>query len=286
MIVMVALGAGLGLGLWALLVWARPARPSLATVLHRLHTPEQLIETPVARRVRVFAAFGLPSTRVRGDLALTETAIDRHVQTQLLATGAGLVLPVLACVALALLDTGPGWEIAVLVGLFGAVAGFVVPDLALARRAQRLRAELDHAVAGYLSMARILLAAGAGVESALTDAATISDTTAFTRIRATLATARITRTNPWSALAQLGSDLGVPALREVGAVLSLAGTEGARVRESLTAKTASLRERQAADTEAAAAVATERMALPTVLLCAGFLLFLGYPALAVVLGGI
>ena len=66
--------------------------------------------------------------------------------------------------------------------------------------------------------------------------------------------------------------------------MQLAGQQGARVRASLAAKAASLRGHQLAAVEAAAHSASERMALPTVLMFVGFLLFIGYPAVAEILG--
>ena len=68
--------------------------------------------------------------------------------------------------------------------------------------------------------------------------------------------------------------------------VGLAGTEGARVRESLAAKAVSLRRHEAAEAETRAQEASERMSLPVAVLLFGFLVFLGYPALARVLSGI
>ena len=68
--------------------------------------------------------------------------------------------------------------------------------------------------------------------------------------------------------------------------LDLAGTEGAKVRASLAAKAASLRTHELAEAETADQAATERMSLPVVLLFAGFLLFLGFPAVEKVLTGL
>jgi len=78
----------------------------------------------------------------------------------------------------------------------------------------------------------------------------------------------------------------VAELTELAASLTLAGTEGAKVRASLAAKATSLRNRQLADAETTAQAATERMSLPLVLLFAGFLLLIGYPAVVHVLTGI
>jgi hypothetical protein len=99
-------------------------------------------------------------------------------------------------------------------------------------------------------------------------------------------TAKLTRTTPWSTLGQLGTELGVHQLSELAASVSLAGTEGARVRASLAAKAAALRTRELTDAEGDAQAATERMSLPVVVLFGGFLIFIGFPALASVLGGL
>src|SRR6185437_9587860 len=98
--------------------------------------------------------------------------------------------------------------------------------------------------------------------------------------------ARLTRRPPWETLGQLGTELGLPELGELAASITLAGTEGARVKSSLAAKAAALRTRQLADAEGAAQAATERMSLPLVLLFAGFILLIGYPAIVHVLLGL
>ena len=109
---------------------------------------------------------------------------------------------------------------------------------------------------------------------------------AFTQIRAALDTARLTRRPPWEALGQLGAEAGISELTELAGSLALAGTEGAKVRASLTAKAAAIRGRQLADAETTAQAATERMSLPLVLLFAGFLLLIGFPAVVHVLTGV
>ena len=86
-------------------------------------------------------------------------------------------------------------------------------------------------------------------------------------------------------LGRLGEELGIDELGELAASAALAGTEGAKVRSSLAAKAASLRSHQLAEAETDAQASTERMSLPVVLLFAGFLIFVGYPAVAHVLEG-
>jgi hypothetical protein len=71
----------------------------------------------------------------------------------------------------------------------------------------------------------------------------------------------------------------VRELDELQAAMTLAGG-GAQVRESLIAKAEAIAERDLADTEAAAQARSETMVLPVALMFAGFLLLIGYPALA------
>ena len=85
---------------------------------------------------------------------------------------------------------------------------------------------------------------------------------------------------------RLGNELGVAELGELAASVGLAGSEGAKVRASLAAKAASLRSHQLAEAETTAQAATEKMSLPVVLLFAGFLCFIGYPAIERVLAGL
>jgi len=98
--------------------------------------------------------------------------------------------------------------------------------------------------------------------------------------------AKVMGETPWAGLDRLGAELGVADLRELSASVSLAGDNGAKVRTSLAARAQALRVKGLADVEAAAQSASERMSLPVILLLCGFVLFIGYPAIARVLEGI
>ena len=86
-------------------------------------------------------------------------------------------------------------------------------------------------------------------------------------------------------LGRLGHELGVPELVELSSTLQLAGTEGTRIRQSLSARAVALRRHEQAEAESAANATTERLFLPGSLLLVGFLLFVGYPAFSRILGG-
>jgi tight adherence protein C len=171
-------------------------------------------------------------------------------------------------------------------GLVLAAFGFLAPDLSVRAKATRQRREFRDSLSAFLDLVWITLAGGAGIETALGDAAAIGRGPAFDKIRRALHAAHVTRTAPWSTLRQLGDELGITELSELAASISLAGSEGARVRASLAAKAQGLRTHQITDAESDAQAATERMALPVTLLFLGFLGFIAYPAVLGILNGL
>ncbi|WP_344437713.1 type II secretion system F family protein [Kitasatospora nipponensis] len=220
------------------------------------------------------------------DLRTLAVPVERHLAEKATAALAGLLGPwLLAAMAAA---AGPGCPL--LLPAWGSVALalalFFAPDLALRQRATRYRVDVRHALSTFLDLTVVALSGGAGVEQALTAAADAGHGPAFTAFRRALRQAEVTRTPPWAPLGELGERLAVAELSELAATTSLAGQEGARIKASLTSKAATLRAHLLAEAEAEAASATERMSLPVVILFAGFLLFIGYPALAHALSGL
>lgn len=292
------LGAGIGLGLWLLLLWAAPPRPSLASALAatRAGPGEEPVLSPadsggwVARAgrpgMRPLAALGLPHARLAKDLAIVGYAPGVLLAEKAALTVAGLLLPTAVQAALWAAGTALPWQFPLLAGVVCAAAGFLLPDLRVRQQAAARRASFRHALSAYLNLVRMSLAGGAGVDGALTTSASVGSGWPFGYIRRALTVARLTRTTPWVTLRQLGQELDIRELVELAAAVSLAGTEGAKVRRSLAAKAAALRVHELTESESAAKAATERMALPVVCLFAGFLLFIGYPAVAAVLGSL
>lgn len=297
MITSTALGVGLGIGLWALTVWSFPPHPALGVVLARATTPPAPApilatdDTGWAARlgrpaVAPLRALGLPGPRLARDLAVIGRAIPTHLAEKATLAVVGLLLPALPAGMLTAAGLGPGVQFPVAAGLLLAAAGFVLPDLHARREAATLRVGFRHALSAYLDLVWITLAGGAGVDSALGDSVGIGRGWAFEQIRRALDTARLTRTTPWATLRRLGEELDVTELAELAATVSLAGTEGAKVRASLAAKAHALRTRQITEAEGDAQAATERMSLPVMALFLGFLAFIAYPALTQVLTGL
>ena len=291
------LGAGFGFGLWALAVAVFPPRPALGAVLARVTAPPApppiviVGETGWAARlgrpaVALLRALGLPGERLCRDLVVIGRPISTHLAEKASFALAGLVVPALLQLVLSAIGLPIGWQVPIIAGIALAALGFVLPDLRARAEAARLRTGFRHALSAFLDLVWITLAGGAGVDSALNDSAEVGHGWAFNHIQRALSAARLTRTTPWATLRQLGDELDIPELVELAASVSLAGTEGAKVRASLASKAAALRARQLADAEAEAHSATERMSLPVMCLFLGFLAYVSYPALTQVINGL
>ncbi|RNH99655.1 type II secretion protein F [Micromonospora aurantiaca] len=285
---MIVLVCGLlaGLGLLLAVSGLVPARPGLGEALDALRRPPAPPEQPTPARVRLMAAplcaLGLPRRRMRADLAVLERPVALHLADQTLAVLAGLVLPPAVMAALTAggitFATGmPVWAC-----LAGAAGGWWLAESTVRAEAGRRRDELRYTLSAVLDLVVISLAGGAGVEQALDDACADNPGWASQRLRRAVDTARLLRMPPWQALDQLGADTGVVELQELAATVSLAGSEGARIRDSLAIRAATLRAHEASALEARANAATERMSMPVMLLAAAYLLFLLYPAVSTV----
>ncbi len=157
--------------------------------------------------------------------------------------------------------------------------------MGLMRRAKERRRHFRSVVGSFVDLVVLSLAGGVGVEGALLAATQISSDWAVNQMGRVLLRARESGASPWEALGRLGRELGVSELEELASSLQLAGTEGARIRQSLSARAVSLRRHEQAEAESSANATTERLFLPGALLLVGFLLFVGYPAFSRILGG-
>lgn len=293
MILALGCGALAGLGVFLVVRGLVVPRPPLAPAMARLTTPAATMPPPapeagLAARVGAPVAealrrLGVDLAAARRDLAVVGRSEEPHAGAKAGAAvfGAGLAP------AMAALMAAGGVVLPAVVVFWGAVAGgvggFLLPDLVLRKEAAERRGELRQALSGFLDLTVIVLAGGGGVQTALDRASQAGGGWAWRRIRGALDAARATRTTPWAALASLGAELGVEELEALAASVALAGTEGARVRESLVAKAASMRAHELSAAEARASAATEAMSIPVALLALGFIAFLAFPAVMAVL---
>ena len=171
-----------------------------------------------------------------------------------------------------------------LIVIGASTAGYLQPINATKKKAKELRRDMSAALAAYLDLVNVLLAGGAGMETALLAASNAGDGWCFEEFRLALARARSSRRSFWDELRALGEMNGLDALVDVAHSVQLAGEHGARVRQSLHTKAASLRARNLAAIEYEAQQNTEHMGVPIVMLFVGFIILIGYPAFASTLG--
>jgi len=76
----------------------------------------------------------------------------------------------------------------------------------------------------------------------------------------------------------------VEELRDLGQVVQLVAHDGARVRETITARAAAMRQRLLADAVGVAGERDQSMRLAQILIGFGFIVFLGYPAIVNIMG--
>ena len=265
-------GAATGSGLW--LIWSgwSPARPPLAQTLTRLGQP--VIEIAPERdnvdvRVGMWARRLGPVERIiasmRTDLRVLRRAPDEQ---------AALIVVYLV-----------GVHLPIGIPFWLAVAGGAIGGLSSVRtvrtQATERRRMFSHALGSFCDVTGMCLASGRGIDASIQTAAAAGDGWPFAELQATLRTGYVRGETPWEALARLADECDLTDLTELAAALSLAGDEGAAVRDTVSSKAKSIRERLTANAERDAASITERMGIPATLLLLGFMIFLGFPAIYV-----
>jgi len=278
-----------GAAIWRALAALVPARPDLGRALDVLITSPAAgtpIEATTGGIRRVAEKVGLPRSEARADLAALDRSEDaywrRLGRLALLAAaiplGAGLVLT-LAAVAISPLYVAAA-------ALAFAVLAWAVLDADLHAQAEHERAEALRALAAVLSLTAMALAGGAGIDSALRTATANGGGRAFARIRSALDRAGLLMQTPWDALAEVGERLGVDAYQQLASTTALAGTEGARIRQSLADRATALRTARQATTEADEHSRSERMSVWIVAIATAFVIILGFPALDRIMTGL
>jgi Flp pilus assembly protein TadB len=225
-----------------------------------------------------YAARGWQLRSVRADLALLDKSYERFLATKFILAAAALVFIPLVATYLAVLGFGVTVAVPIWLGLLLALIFFLLPDLHLRQEAAAKRRDFRHAVSAFLDLVALSMAGGRGVHEALMNAAAVGDGWALWRIRDALSSARVTGRTPWQALGELGDEINVVELRDLSAALALVADDGARVRQSLAARAGGMRSRELSDLEGKAGEQSQSMLVAQLLLCAGFLLFLAFPA--------
>ena len=226
------------------------------------------------------------SSRSQADLMICDVNASTLVVNKLVGAVVGFVASGFALTSFGSTLFNFGIGVSALFMVIAAMVGFFLPEQQLRRLANARRRSFLHSFSSFLDLTNILLAGGAGTETALIAASESGDGWAFEQIRRVLTIARSSRTSPWMELARLGELYSLMQIQEIAGSIQLAGEHGARIRSSLAARAESLRYQQMSEVESSANAATERMGMPMVLLFVSFIVLIGYPAVTLVIGGL
>ena len=284
-----AAGALVGVGVWLIATGWSPAKTPLDVALAQLgQSPIEVepasgdvLDVRVGRWARKLSLVERSLVPMRADLRILHRSPEE--QAALVVTYA--VLGFLFAPVVATGGYFVGVKLPLQVPLSLAAIGIVVGAVAAIRAVQpaatKRRRAFSHALSAFCDVCGMSLASGRGVESALEAAANAGSGWPFVEIQTALRTGYVRGDTPWDALGRLGGDADLGDLSELAAALSLAGSEGAAVRGTVASKAKAIRERLTAEAERNAASITERMGIPATFLLLGFILFLGFPAMAV-----
>jgi tight adherence protein C len=298
--VAILLGALTGIGCVGVVHGVRAVPPSLdsiaATVNRPLPTraPVTGASGMVQRSSRVLVEWTETSslstrpwwTAMKPSLAITGVSLESLASRVLVSAGVGLLGPPLLWLAAQCAGVALSPEVPILLAVVAVPTGICLPVASVVGKARDRRRHFRVVIGSFVDMVVLSLAGGIGIDGSLYAASLVSTDWAARSMARALARARDSGQSPWSALGRLGEEIGVSELIELSTTVELAGTEGARIRQSLSARAVSLRRHEQADAESAANAMTERLFLPGALLLMGFLLFIGYPAFTRIVGGI
>jgi tight adherence protein C len=295
----VVVGAVTGLALFLLIFALIPRRVGLARriaafdagrapALRAVSYPGDGNESALSKRLgAALAGFcaeqGWQFRPLRANLALVGKSFENFLATKVLLGLFGLIFPPIVLGGIGLLGVHLSVFIPVWAGVVFALVFFFLPDLELRQQVEKRQRDFRHAIGAFLDLVAMNLSGGRGVPEALMAASEIGEGWAFWRIRDALANARITGQTPWQALGVLGHEVQVNELKDLSAALSLVAEDGAKVRESLTARAVSLRRRELADLEGQAGEKSQSMLVAQMVLAGAFLVFLMYPAVHLLL---
>ncbi len=272
-------GVLVGLGIFiAVSQFMMPSRPRLDAALARIGGIDRASDDPISlrsvgRRVGTLPWLPVPAA----DLALLGQDREQWLTSKVTAGLIGLAAIPVFEVLLLIGGFHEGFVVPAIASVALGVGLFFAPDLVVKVNAAEKRTDFRHALTSYLDLVMLERGAGAAPTEALEAAAQIGGGWAFERIAAALAAARKASRPPWEGLADLAESTGIPELADLAEIAEVAGHEGARILQTLSARAESMRAEALANTKAKAGSRSTTMVIPIALLGAGFLLLLAFP---------
>ena len=275
-------GAGFALGLMALLRGAFPGKPTLAERLAAFNEHELAAHVEERSALTDFAVTLLETVKgeemdtLRSDLDVTGITVEDAAIERLRAGVAGVVFGFFGGSITGIVSGALGLGIAALIA---GVVGYHLPDMDLRKKAAARRLEFTRTLTAFITLLGSSISGGGGLSTALDDAAAMGQGWVFVHLRNTLDEAKLAGTSPWVALDLLGRHLRVTSLVELAGSLTLAGSSGARVTDTLAARAESARSKEIADIRSEAEAKSSTLGMPVGLMLLAWAVFMGYPAI-------
>ena len=277
--VVVALASLVGLGVTMTVAGLRPARASLGELLRKLDAQP---DRPTARVVAppwarpLLNKFAVPRT----ELALLNRSMDSYIAVKVACVLLGLALPLLMSLLLWAARINLPLYVPAGASLIGAAVFWFVVDADIRYKARTARREAAYAICSYLDLVALERAAGRGAVAALERPADIGTGWVFDKLRAAMAQARWEQRAPWDALREVGDELNVPVLGDVGAVMQLSGETGTQAYQTLRSLAEGLRVSIIAEEQTRANSDTTVLSVPSTALVIVLFAMGAYPMLA------
>lgn len=280
-------GALFAIGFLILLQGLFPPKPGLTARLSQFSDQElgaSIVDHSLVQSLAITLLQTVKGDKIeefQADLAVTDITFE-HMAMEKAKAAAGAGMLVAALARYFGLINGPMGLLMVIV--IGAILGYVAPDLDLKKKATARRVEFSRALTAFITLLGSSISGGGGITTAMNDAASMGDGWVFEKIRDALDTAYLEGTSAWIALDKLGRHLQVTSLIELAGSLTLAGTSGARITETLGARAESSRAKELAEVRSDAEAKSSQLGLPVGLMLLAWALFMGYPAIRGLMG--
>lgn len=245
-----------------------PRQPDLAAAVDRMRT--RTTTAPATNvRGRFNASVAARAERLgvqapKRELELLGLSTEQFYAQKVLGGAVGLLLPT-AAGAIITLTTGISIAFPIIIGLVFALILWFVPDITVRDRARKARLEFTRALTVYLDLVAAQIRRNVADPVAIERAAYAADSWVFLRIQQLLERARYEGVPAWRALHELADEIDLPELAEVSQILTLAGEQGASVRDALGKRAQALRSKLLKQYHADERARSTSLALPQVL---------------------